>query len=271
MSYEVEDFEAEVIERSRQTPVVVDFWAPWCGPCRALAPVLEKLAAAAGSRWSLVKVNIDEHPEIAERFQIASIPAVKLFLQGEAADGFVGLQPEPQIRRWLERSLPSPNADLVGRARRLAAELAFQEAANLLEPVLAQEPSNEAARVVLAECLVNLDPVRVEPLLRTLASDSPLADKAAALRTLAGIAQMAEATGTLPESPVKPRFIEGAKAVRAGDHAAALEAFIDVLGRRRDYHGGAARDAGKAIFLLLGIRHPVSERFHRAFSSTLHS
>jgi putative thioredoxin len=232
---------------------------------------LEQLASAAGSRWTLVKVNIDEHPEIADRYQIASIPAVKLFLKGDVVDGFVGLQPEPQIRRWLDRTLPSPNDTLVARARRLVSEQTFQKAANLLEPVLAQEPSNEAARVVLAECLLNLDPARVGPTLRSLAADSPLADKAAALRSLASIAQMADSAGTLPESPVKARFLEGAQAVRAGDYAAALEAFIDVLGRRRDYHSGAARDAGKAIFLLLGIRHPVSERFHRAFSSALHA
>jgi thioredoxin len=106
MSYEVHDFETQVLQRSKQRPVLVDFWAPWCAPCRTLGPVLEKMAAQANSRWELVKVNTEENQELAAAYNIASIPAVKLFVNGEVVDEFVGALPEREIRRFIEKPLP---------------------------------------------------------------------------------------------------------------------------------------------------------------------
>lgn len=107
MSYEVTNFQTEVIERSREAPVVVDFWAPWCGPCRMLGPVIEKLASEADGKWDLVKVNTDQNPEIARQFQIRGIPNLKLFVDGEIADELMGVQPEPRLRQWIEGHLPA--------------------------------------------------------------------------------------------------------------------------------------------------------------------
>lgn len=106
MNHEVSDFSAEVLARSRIAPVLVDFWAPWCGPCRSLKPVLEKLAAEAGERWALVTVNVDQQPELAERFGIRGIPNVKLFSAGAVAAEFSGAMPEGSVRTWLESNLP---------------------------------------------------------------------------------------------------------------------------------------------------------------------
>ncbi len=99
MSHEVRDFTAEVVERSRRVPVLVDFWAPWCGPCKMLAPVLEHLAGEAGTRWELAKVNTDEHPDLAGQYGIASIPNVKLFRDGKVVNEFTGFLPEAELRR----------------------------------------------------------------------------------------------------------------------------------------------------------------------------
>ena len=99
-------FEQEVIEASRQLPVLVDFWAPWCGPCRALGPVLERLEASYAGRFKLVKVNSDENPELSEKFMVRSIPYVLAFVDGNPVDGFIGAQPEGQIRPFLDRLLP---------------------------------------------------------------------------------------------------------------------------------------------------------------------
>lgn len=106
MSQSPDFFEQEVVSKSHEKPVVVDFWAPWCAPCRFLGPTLEKLAKSNGGQWRLVKVNTDKHPELLRRFRIMGIPAVKMFVDGEVVDEFVGAMPEPAVKQWLEGALP---------------------------------------------------------------------------------------------------------------------------------------------------------------------
>lgn len=100
-------FQTEVLDKSHDKPVVVDFWAPWCGPCRVLGPTIETLARASGGRWRLVKINVDAHPSLSRRFDVRGIPAVKLFVDGAVAAEFTGALPEADIRRWLDAHLPA--------------------------------------------------------------------------------------------------------------------------------------------------------------------
>jgi thioredoxin len=101
------DFNTDVVETSRRKPVLVDFYAPWCGPCHVLTPVIDKLAREANGAWRLVKINVDAHPELAQRYNIRGIPAVKMFVDGEVAAEFAGALPEPRLRQWLEENLPA--------------------------------------------------------------------------------------------------------------------------------------------------------------------
>ncbi len=271
MSYEVKDFEAQVLERSRQIPVLVDFWAPWCAPCRALGPVLERLAERADGRWELAKVNTEEHAEVAAAFNIASIPAVKLFVNGQVVDEFTGAIPEREIRRFLEQAIPSPAAAQLAEGRRLLSEGKNDAAAKVLEPIVRDMPGNEEARVLLAQAVMSTAPLRVESLLEPIGPDSEYAERGEAVRTLARLAQLAVQSGGLPENKVREKYLAGAAAVRSGDFGSALDAFIEVLERNREYDEGGAKKACKAIFQLLGMRHPLVERSFRAFSSAVHS
>jgi len=271
MSHEVKDFKAEVIERSREIPVLADFWAPWCGPCRALGPLLERMARQANGRWELAKVNTEERPDLAAAYSIASIPAVKLFVNGEVKDEFVGALGEREIRRFLEKALPSPRAGELAEARRLLSEGAAGLAAERLRPIVGAEPGNLEARLLLAEALLGVEPAGIEPLLEPVGANSEFAERASALRTLGRLAALGARPDNLPEDRVRGRYLAGIGALRTGDFGAALEAFIEVVQRNKAYENGGAREACKAIFQLLGMRHPLVDRFFRAFSSALHA
>ena len=268
MSHEVIDFDKDVIQRSHQVPVLADFWAEWCGPCRVLGPIIERLASEAGGRWELAKVDTEVHTGVAESYGVTGIPNVKLFVNGKVADEFIGLMPEAEIRRWLDHAIPSPHAAVVADARALIERGSFPEAAEAMRRVVAEEPQNVEARLALAEAELHLEPARVEPTLK-VAGDLEYCDRAGALRALARAAEAASRPEGFAESPAKAPFLRGAQAIRTGDYDAALEGLIESLRADRRYSGGAARDAGRAVFVLLGLHHPVSERHHRAFSSAV--
>jgi putative thioredoxin len=130
-----ETFQREVIEASKQQPVVVDFWAAWCQPCRVIGPVLERLAGQPEAGWKLAKVDVDANPGVSQAFRIQSIPAVKAFVDGQVVDEFIGAIPEQAITEWIGGILPDPNAGNYEQARRAASKGRYDEARTLLEPL----------------------------------------------------------------------------------------------------------------------------------------
>jgi putative thioredoxin len=156
-----QSFTQDVIAESRKQPVLVDFWAPWCGPCKQLTPVIEKAVNAAGGRVKLVKMNIDDHPSIAGQLGIQSIPAVICFKNGQPVDGFMGAQPDAKIREFIDKVAGPDQSTLDTTAAMATATEALangdvQTAAQIFDAIAQQDPENEKAHAGLAECLITV-------------------------------------------------------------------------------------------------------------------
>ncbi|MDL1891986.1 thioredoxin [Sphingobacteriales bacterium CHB3] len=270
MSYDVTDFQTGVIERSKQIPVLVDFWAEWCGPCKILGPVLERLAAQANGTWQLAKVNTEELPDVAAQYNIRSIPNVKLFVDGKVETEFVGALPEQMVKQWLAKNIPSTYRKTVEQAEQLLKEGNSQQAQQLLEDVVLHEPGNHKARALLARLLVFTDQPKALSLVSDIEQDSEAFDIAEAIRTFARLADTARTPEQLPEDGVKGEYLSAIRRLESGDFTAALEGFINVIRTNRYYDDDGSRKACIAIFKILGEEHGITQNFRREFSRALY-
>ena len=275
MSYEVEDFQQDVLEKSFQQPVLVDFWAEWCGPCRTLGPILERLASENDGKWSLVKVNTAIHQEVAMYFQIRSIPAVKLFVDGEVVDEFTGALPEASIRQWLEQTLPgnSSNNQLLEFAKEALEVGEVDQALLALKRLLNEEPDHDEGRTLLALIYLvsqdeDLQKQAVE-LIESIGPDSKFFDIAEALRLLVEMMDH-KFLQNLPASPHQVLMKEGIDELRRGHFDHALKHWIDALKKEREYRE-LARKACVAVFKFLGEDSEVTRQYRPAFSSAFYS
>lgn len=258
------DFQTAVLDASERQPVLVDFWASWCGPCKMLAPVLEKLAAGAGGRWSLVKIDTDEQPELAERFAIRSIPSVKLFHRGRVIAEFAGALPEFQLRQWLEQHLPTPQRAVMARARELLRAGQATEAASLLTPLVAMQGADAELLALAARAAAFVDPAQARTLVARIEPGSPWADEAAIAIALADALDTPDHR-TLPP-PLREAYLAALRDLRSQNFHAAAAGLVTILQERPDYDVGRAKAACLALFKHLGLRHGVSEEFSRAYS-----
>ncbi len=270
MSYELKDFAAQVIERSREIPVVVDFWAPWCGPCKQLGPVIEDLAGKAEGRWELVKVNTEDHPQIALDYAVTSIPDVRLFRGGEVVADFKGFMPPEAIAEWLGKHLPSVLEDEILVARELAGQGKLVEAVEGMTLVLGKEPGNEPARLEGAEWALRIDARKCQEMLQPFQDDSDLADQAASLRSLAEFVARAEGISEAAEGKSKTAFAAGLAGLRAGNYDTWIDQWIEAIERKKDFANGELVVACKAAFRFLGARHPAVDHNYRRFTSALY-
>ncbi|MEZ4696231.1 MAG: thioredoxin [Rhodothermales bacterium] len=266
----MQNFKEDVLDRSSQIPVLVDFWAPWCGPCRFLGPVLDRLAAEQSDRWELVKVNTDENPEISAQFGIRGIPAVKLFVNGEVVDEFTGALPEPAVRQWLDKAIPSENRKLVRDAEDAIEEGDTTRAEELLERVLTDEPTNPTACGLLARLVVWNDPKRASELARCAGTGEPeLVRLAGSVSELAAV--LSDSTDTnLPDGPGRESFAKALDSIRSQDFDAALSSLIHVITIDRYYNDDKARKLCIALFDMLGEQHEITRKHRRIFDMSLY-
>ncbi len=266
---EVADFNKEVIERSYVVPVLVDFWAEWCGPCKFLGPVLERLAEKNGGRYELVKVDTDAHQELAAQYGIRGIPNVKLFVDGTVVSEFTGALPEPMVAQWLASALPNRFRKEIEQAKMLMEEGNEEEAGILLKGVLAQEPANHDAQALIARTIVFSDPERAVELVRDVEENSGEFPLAEAIRTIGALARKSKNVDSLPDDPVRRIYLQGIDKLLRQDFDGALELFIGVVRENRMYDDDGARKACIAIFRILGDSNDIARTRRREFSSAL--
>ncbi len=269
MTYDVDDFEAQVIRRSHEVPVLVDFWAEWCGPCKVLGPVLERLAEQHKNEWVLAKLDTDDNPTISARYGIRSIPNVKLFVDGQVSDEFVGALPEPRVVDWLRTAVPSKNSAQIAEARQMLRDNRVSQAEEKLKAIVMAEPGNDDAVVLLAQAVLGSDAERALTIVEPVTLGSKHFEAAEAIRGLAGLIERAENPESLPQDSVRDQYLKAVRDVRSSDYEAALRGFIDVIRTNRYYDDDGARKACIAVFELLGQEHETTRTYRPQFSQAL--
>lgn len=273
-----ENFRQVVLEGSKTAPVVIDFWAPWCSPCRALKPVLEKLAAEYAGKFTLAKINSDENPELAASMGVRGIPAVKAVVNGELVDEFVGALPESQVRAFIERVVPSPSAQAAAQAQAMMAAGNYADALAQLETALSLDPRNESAQIDKLEALVKL--ARLDEARAVLDELGPLALEDARVAALRAQLEFAAAP-TEDLASMERRIAADAgdldarlKLARhhahAGAYEPALQQLIEIVRRDRKFGDDAGRKTMVEIFNLLGPADPLVARYRRELSAALY-
>lgn len=263
-------FDDEVLEVSKQQVVLVDFWAPWCGPCRMLGPILEKLSQDYEGRVRMVKVNADNAPQLSKRYQIRSIPMVMLFKNGQTVDQFMGVRQESEIRRFIDGHLPRVEDKDLAQARRLSSEGKLVEASQSYKTVIALNPGQESARLELIQILLQLslwdDAAQCFEVLRSKKLNDP---KIAAIEVLIDAAQSLAATSSksnqTTENLIDPsanpqQCLQAAQlAMLSGRWTQAMDLFLDLLARDRRFAGDLVRQSMLAIFQLCPDSQVVSQ------------
>lgn len=279
---DAKDFEQEVIERSRSIPVLVDFWAPWCGPCKELGPLLEKKAVAGAGRFLLARVDVDKNQELSQIFRIESIPAVLALVDGRLADGFQGALPEAEIDAFLDRVAPgkarSDLDDVLERTRGLADAGQADEAIAQLRNHLREKPDQAPARLLLAELLLDAERApEAEKVFAKLSEEARTSAGGRALRVrldFAGDAgnleQLAAAVAAAPED-IEARLVLGKAFVAAQKYEQGLEELLEAvrLDPETKGSGAEAKRAMLEVFEVLGLEDPVANDYRFKLSLEL--
>jgi len=280
---DTQNFAADVIEASSAAPVIVDFWAPWCGPCKQLTPQLEKAVTEAAGAVRLVKINVDENQALAGQLGVQSIPAVFAFVDGRPVDGFMGAVPDSQLNEFISRltaqSGAAEGAQEIDVAQQALAAGDVNQAAQVFGAILQQDAGNEAAVAGLAECYIQTgDLERAEQTLELLPSSEASGPEVATVRAKLDLAKKASEAGDL--EPLKKAVADDPNDMQArfdlaialsanGEREAALELLLEIMGAKSDWNDGAAHQQLLQFFEAWGPQDPASVTGRQKLSSLL--
>ena len=262
--YQLNNFQEDVLDRSQHVPVLVDYWASWCEPCKYLGPIIEKLANEANSTWKLVKINTEEHNDIATEWGIKGIPNLKLFYKGKVIADLAGAMEEPEMRKWLEAKLPSEAKSMAIEASELIAKGETESGIKLLEKAIDIDNSLIEAKLHLAKLIIWESPSRVNSLVENIRH----VEEAEELILLAEF--MNNDFSNLAEGKPKKVLFEAKNLILKKSLEPALKLLIDAVNLNRRYHKELARKLIIAIFHILGESNDLTKKYRRQFDMTLY-
>ena len=262
------DFQQEVLERSQEVPVVVDFWAAWCGPCRVLGPVIEGLADEAQGRWDLVKLDTEAQPDISRQYQIMSIPAVKMFYKGEVIADFVGALPRHSIVAWLDEHLPDDRkAELDLLIQSLQSEGPDRERMiEGLQIFSERNPDLIEARVALAKAVLFQAPEKSLQWIQDIQLGNKYFDQAEQIRDLSNFIRIALDSS----SPAGSRMVKAQEALSRHEEETAIQQIIEAVMLDKSFSQDLPRKTAIALFQYWGPEHPLTQRYRKRFDMALY-
>lgn len=263
------DFEFKVIQYSRQVPVVVDFWAPWCGPCKAISPVLEQLAEQAGGAFRLAKVDVDSNPNLALKFNVRTIPTVKAFRDGQVIAEFTGALPPLQIREFIRSLTPSQHDLTLEKGLGLLDLQKWAAAEEHLHKFLEKFPENPEALLGLARSLLAQGYINeAQKVLATF----PASKEYNTAEILVGLVKplvRVKAQTALPEDILEAAYVNALHLVLRGKFEAAMDGMLDVLRQDKHFHKGEVRKAMLGMFELLGPNNDLTRQYRNELAMVL--
>ena len=263
-------FEQDVVMRSHEVPVLVDFWAEWCGPCRMLGPILERLAIEGGGEFELARLNVDDSPGLAVRYGVQGIPAVKAFRNGEVVAEFVGAQPEKRVRRFVDHLVPSQADQELAEAKSLQATRHFSEAEQAFRQVWEADDSNAAAALGLVQSLlIQGMGEEASQILSAFPAGSEwaVAERLKPLATL--LAEPGKSQPDQDEDPLQAQLHQAANLINRGNLPAAMDGLLGILRVDKRYRQGLPKEALLGLFALLGDDDPLTRQYRDELASVL--
>jgi putative thioredoxin len=269
ISVSEDDFEYQVLEFSKQVPVVVDFWAEWCGPCKSLGPILERFTAEAKGAFRLAKVDVDQNPNLALKYSVRSIPSVKAFRDGQLVAEFVGLQPESKIREFLHKLSPSEHDLILEKGLGLLDHEAWQEAETYFREFLKKNPNNPTGLLGLVRSLLAQGFIEEPSRIIKVFPPSKEFNTVQVLQPLVKALIESKEFPSYSEDLLEAAYMNGLRLIKMGNFEAAMDGLLEIIRQDKRYRDDGVRKVMLGIFEVLGANNSLTRQYRNELALVL--